>query len=74
MSGRRGSADEEELGGASATEGYWQHLEGKSSPADCWLHAQDVPAASKTAPYKNTHFIFLTKNKGSTLKQGFALN
>lgn len=74
MSGRRGSADKKELREASATIGYIQQLEGKSSPAHWWIDAQDMLAAPKPSPYKNTPFIFLMENKSSTLKQGFALN
>lgn len=56
MSGRRGSADEEELRGGSATERYRQHLEGKSSPEDFYLHTEDLLAAlrSHPHPYKKT--------------------
>lgn len=75
MSGRRGSADEEELGGDSATVRYRRHLEVKSSPADFWLHAEDLLAALKMSPYEKTpFFVFLMKNKGNIFKQGFALN
>lgn len=75
MSGRQGSADEEELKGDSATVRYRRHLEGKSSPAGFWLHTEDPLAALKMSPYENTpFFVFLTKNKGNIFKQGFALN
>lgn len=75
MSGRRGSADEEERGGDSATVCCSRHLEGKSSPADFWLHTEDLLAALKTSPHESTpFFIFLMKNKGNIFEQGFALN
>lgn len=69
MSGRRGSVDEEELGGDSDTVSSRWHLEGKSSPADFWLHTGELLAAQKASPYKTSPFIILTKNKGNIFKQ-----
>lgn len=51
MSGRRGSADEEELGGDSATARHRRRLEGKRSPAAFCLCAQALLAALEMSPH-----------------------